>query len=388
VSERASDATAGAAYDDLLDRLLAGHVERTRRAYLGDVAAFGRFRGQEPGAAVAELLAGGPLDARRILLEYVIELRRRDSAPATISRRLSTLRAVARAAGEAGLIGWVLEPPDDEEVERAMDQLALGSVPYLMPRHPGEIDRLDLQHYAIREALGANYLAPVGRPRLVLDAGAGTGQWGFELCEELPGTHVVGLDLVPGKPRRPPGYHAVRGNLLQGLPFVDDRFDFVHQRLLFLAVPVAAWPALVRDLVRVTRPGGWIELVEPPVMAFDRPGPAIGRLAELALAAAARRGLDANSTVNSSLDAYLRDAGVAHVTRREVALPVGEWGGPVGSLMATDFRVAFNSLGQVLEKAGALEPQEVADLVHRVQEEYAERRVSTSIAVAYGQKPA
>jgi SAM-dependent methyltransferase len=387
VSERASDATAGAVYEDLLDRVLAGHVERTRRAYLGDLTAFARFRGKEPAAAVAELMAGGPLDGRRLLLEYVIELRQRDSAPATISRRLSTLRAVARAAREAGLVGWVLEPPDDEEVAQAVDQLALGTVPYLMPRHAGEIDRLDLQHYAFREALGTNYLAPVDRPRLVLDAGAGTGQWGFELCEERPGTHVVGLDLVPGKPRHPPGYHPVRANLLHGLPFQDDRFDFVHQRLLFLAVPVAAWPAVVRDLVRVTRPGGWIELVEPPVMAFDRPGPAIERLAELALAAVARRGLDANSTVYGSLDAYLRDAGVAHVTRREVVLPVGEWGGRVGSLMATDFRVAFNSLGQVLEAAGALEPQEVADLIHRVQEEYAQRQVSTSIAVAYGQKP-
>ena len=86
-------------------------------------------------------------------------------------------------------------------------------------------------------------------------------------------------------------------------------------------------------------------------MAFDRPGPAIRRLAELALAAAARRGLDAKSTVYNSLDAYLRDAGGERVTRREVALPVGEWGGRVGSLMDTDFRVAFNSLGQVLEAA-------------------------------------
>jgi SAM-dependent methyltransferase len=374
-------------YVDLLHRVLAGHVERTRRAYLGDLAAFARFRGQEPAAAVADLLAGGPLDGRRLLLEYVIELRRRDSAPATISRRLSTLRAVARAAREAGLVGWVLEPPDDEEVARAMDQLALGSVPYLMPRHAGEIDRLDLQHYAFREALGTNYLAPVGRPRLVLDAGAGTGQWGFELCEELPETQVVGVDLVPGKPRHPPGYHPVRANVLHGLPFGDDQFDFVHQRLLFVAVPLAAWPELVRDLVRVTRPGGWIELVEPPSMKFDRPGPAIRRLAELALAAAASRGLDANSMVYGSLDAYLREAGVAHVTRREVTLPVGEWGGRVGSLMATDFRVAFNSLGQVLEAAGALEPQEVADLIHRVQKEYAERQVSTSIAIAYGRKP-
>jgi SAM-dependent methyltransferase len=362
-------------------------MERTRRAYQGDIAAFARFRGQDPADAIADLMDAGPLDARHVLLEYVIDLRRRKSAPATVSRRVSTLRTLARLAVEAGLVAWELEPPDDEEVTRAVDQLALGGVPYLIPRHPGEVDRLDLQHYAFREALGANHLAPIGRPRSILDAGAGTGQWAFELCEEFPEAQVVGLDLVPGKPRHPPGYRAVRSNLLAGLPFVGDAFDFVHQRLLFLAVPVTAWPALIQDLVRVTRPGGWIELVEPPLMGFDRPGPAIERLSQLALAAASRRGLDVNSTVYGSLDGWLRDAGTVDVTRREVTLPVGEWGGRVGSLIATDFRVAFTAIGQVLEAAGALAHGEVADLLHRVQVEYAEHRVSTSFAVAYGRKP-
>jgi SAM-dependent methyltransferase len=387
VSERATDATAGAVYADLLDSWLGSHLDRTRRAYQGDIAAFARFRAREPADAIADLMAGGPLDARHVLLEYVIDLRQRGSAPATISRRLSTLRTLARVVADAGVVGWELEPPDDDEIARAMDQLALGGVPYLIPRHPGEVDRLDLQHYAFREALGTNHLAPIGRPHSILDAGAGTGQWAFELCEEFPGAQVLGLDLVPGKPRHPPGYRAVRGNLLAGLPFVDDAFDFVHQRLLFLAVPVDAWRPLVRDLVRVTRPGGWVELVEPPLMGFDRPCPAIGRLSKLALAAAAQRELDASSTVYRSLDGWLRDAGAVDVTRREITLPVGEWGGRVGSLIATDFRVAFTAIGQVLEAAGALTPYEVADLLHRVQVEYAEHRVSTSLAIAYGRKP-
>ena len=387
MSERATDAAAGAVYANLLDRWLASHVDRTRRAYQGDIAAFARFRGLEPADAIADLLAAGPLESRHVLLEYLIDLRRRESATATISRRLSTLRAIARVAAQAGLVRWALEPPDEGEVARAMDQLALGGVPYLIPRHPGEVDRLDLQHYAFREALGTNHLAPIGRPRSILDAGAGTGQWGFELCDEFPEAQVVGLDLVSGKPRHPPGYRSVRANLLTGLPFVDDAFDFVHQRLLFLGVPVAAWPGLVRDLVRVTTPGGWVELVEPPLMGFDRPGPAIERLSKLALAAAARRDLDADSAVYRSLDGWLRDAGAVDVTRREITLPVGEWGGRVGSLIATDFRVAFTAIGQVLEAAGALMPGEVADLVHRVQVEYTEHEVSTSLAIAYGRKP-
>jgi SAM-dependent methyltransferase len=383
-----SEPTADAVYAELLDRFLASHVETTRRAYVSDIAAFARFRRQEPAGAIAELLADGPLEGRRLLLDYVIELRQRDSAPATIGRRLSTLRAVARAAVDAGLIAWALESPDDEEISLAIAQLALGGVPYPIPRHAGEVDRLDIQHYAFRGAVGKNYLAPIDRPRLVLDAGAGTGQWGFDLCDEFPNARVVGLDLVPSKPRRQPRYQTVRANLLRDLPFPDGRFDFTHQRLLFAAIPPPAWPALVRELVRVTRPGGWIELVEGPALQFDREGPGMKRFAQLALVAATRLGLDGTSIVYRSLDTYLRDAGAEGVTRRVVALPVGQWGDRVGSMMATDFRVAWSSLAPVLAAAGALELQEVADLIDQVQREYEELEVSTSLAVAYGQRPA
>jgi len=255
-----------------------------------------------------------------------------------------------------------------------------------MPRHPSEVDRLDLQHYALREALGANYLAPVSSPAFVLDVGSGTGQWGFEVCGQFPEAKVVGLDLAAGKPG-PPGYRLVRSDLLAGLPFVDGRFDFVHQRLLFLAVPQSSWSGVVADLVRVTRPGGWVELVEPPVLGLEGAGPAIQRLRELAAAAVAARGLDTKSTVFESLDHYLREAGMVEVTRREVSLPIGEWGGYVGSLMATDFRVAFTRVCGVLQSRGAVTAREAHELLQGVQEEYEERRVTSAIAIAYGRKP-
>jgi hypothetical protein len=44
--------------------------------------------------------------------------------------------------------------------------------PYIFPRHPREVDRLDLQLYALCEALGV--------------VGCGTGQWAVDLSEELP----------------------------------------------------------------------------------------------------------------------------------------------------------------------------------------------------------
>jgi hypothetical protein len=63
-------------YRELLDRFLAERAERTRQAYTKDLMEFGRFCGREPAKAVAALLAGGPKEARRLLAEYVVELRR------------------------------------------------------------------------------------------------------------------------------------------------------------------------------------------------------------------------------------------------------------------------------------------------------------------------
>lgn len=255
--------------------------------------------------------------------------------------------------------------------------------PYPLPRHPSEIDRLDLQHYAIRAALGANHQAPVRDPKRILDVGAGTGQWGWEMTVEFADALVVGLDLVDGKTGRPPGYQPVRADLLHGLPFREAAFDFVHQRLLFLGIPADSWPAVVRDLVRVTRPGGWIELAEFPVMRFANAGPAIERLREVTLQVVGARGLDTSAAVYESLDGYLREAGAVDVHRREVQLPVGEWGGPVGSLVGTDCRAGFT---RFLEFSSDLPPEERRDLLQRVQEEYEERHVTAGLAIVYGRR--
>ncbi|HEY7199481.1 MAG TPA: class I SAM-dependent methyltransferase, partial [Candidatus Dormibacteraeota bacterium] len=140
-----------------------------------------------------------------------------------------------------------------------------GETSYILPRHPSEIDRLDVQHYSLLEALGVNYLAPIEGPRRVLDVGSGTGQWCFDLAAEHPLALVVGYDLETGK-AGPGNYRFVRGNVLQGLPFAAGVFDFVHQRLMATsAIPRAAWAAVVAELVRVAGPGAWVELVEVPV---------------------------------------------------------------------------------------------------------------------------
>ena len=383
--ERDSDGIARARA--LLERFLANRSDRTLKAYSTDLEEFARSTDQALDGAIAQLLAGGPIAAQRVVLDYAVDLHRQGSAPSTINRRLATLRSLVRAAQESGVIAWWLEVPTGEQIALAIESDTTSeNVRYLLPRHPGEIDRLDIQHYALRETMGANFLAPVDSPHWLLDVGCGTGQWGFEACVQFPNAMVVGLDLVAGKPNRPSRYYWVKANLLQGLPFVHDQFDFVHQRLLVTGVPVASWPAVVAEFVRVTRPGGWVELVEPP-LALEEAGPATERLLALTTGISAALGLDTTRVVFDSLDDYLRQAGLVGVERRHLSMPIGRWGGQIGSLLVTDLRAGFTRVCEVLQARSKLSAEEAADVIKRAHEEWEHGRMSWTFAIAFGRKP-
>jgi SAM-dependent methyltransferase len=371
----------------LVDSFLTDRNDRTSQAYTIDLDDFAAFLGTTRAGAATRLLAGGPNAAWHLVLEYAIDLRRRDRAATTIDRRLNTLRALVRDAHQLGVVEWPLQLPSEEEILAAMEKLpAKDTGHYLLPRHLEEIDRLDIQHYAMRETLRANYLAPIEDPDRVLDVGCGTGQWGFELCRRFASALVVGVDLVPGKPDSPPLYRFVKGNVLHALPFADDQFDFVHQRFLVTGLPLASWGAVVGELSRVTRPGGWVELVEGP-WGGGRAGPAAQRLRDAALPLLASLGLDTNDVVHRSLDGYLRAAGLTNVVRQDVEVPIGRWGGAVGSLMVTNLRAGTTRICEVLQARGELSAEEAWELVQAAQVDWEDGRMAYPVAIAFGQKP-
>nr|BBH92214.1 hypothetical protein KTA_04130 [Thermogemmatispora argillosa] len=107
----------------------------------------------------------------------------------------------------------------------------------------------------------------------------GSGIGAVEMHALFPHALVVGGDVsLASLPQPvPPTCVFVRANVLEGLPFPDGQFTSTHQRLLVAAIPAHAWPGVVQELVRVTRPGGWIELVEASDV-FQPAGPATRRL--------------------------------------------------------------------------------------------------------------
>ena len=50
------------------------------------------------------------------------------------------------------------------------------------------------------------------------------------------------------------------GNVNEPLPWADETFDFVFVRCMFSAITGASWPSVLREVMRVLKPGGFVEI--------------------------------------------------------------------------------------------------------------------------------
>jgi ubiquinone/menaquinone biosynthesis C-methylase UbiE len=268
-------------------------------------------------------------------------------------------------------------------------------VPYALPRDMEEINRLDFQHYMLRFALQGLYAAPITNPASILDVGTGTGRWALEMAQVFPRANVIGVDINPPPPDeraasgmdvRPPNYAFAPGNVLERLPFADGAFDFVHMRLLFTAIPSDRWPRVVRELARVTAPGGWVESVE--TTGLHDGGPHVEQLMEWIRQLSARRGVDlANST---RVVEFMRAAGLTNVAGSVVRVPTGAYGGRLGSLVATDFLSVSKGYGGLIVAAGLTSPERFDETLAGMRADFSARRgrCYTPFYVAIGQRAA
>lgn len=269
----------------------------------------------------------------------------------------------------------------------------LATAPYFLPKDSEEVNRLDFQHYLFRFALKGNFAAPIQSPSNVLDVGTGTGRWAMELASLFPQANVIGLDVVPppadetvslgnGLDRRPANYIYVQGNVLDGLPFPDATFDFVHQRLLVAAIPEDRWQAVVNELFRVTKPGGWIELLEAiPTQG----GPGMNLLYDWLVKVGLRRGV--NTLITPHIVDFLHGAGAQSVVGTNLPMALGSWGGRAGSMMETNYFALHKGLLAVMEQLGITTPEAFEQAMQAARQEIAQGRYVWPYFLAYGQRP-
>jgi len=271
--------------------------------------------------------------------------------------------------------------PDGQTLPRSLAEAPVGTP-----------SRANFQHMMLQTALGGNYLAPVEDPHYILDVGCGGGRWAYELAEQFPQSRVVGVDTTPpptdaaisgihGLPR-PDNLLFKQADVLAGLPFAASTFNFVHQRLLALAIPLQAWPHVTAELVRVTHPGGWVELVEGDLVRNG--GPALDTLQQWITTLARKRGID--PCAGQHIGEMLHGAGLHRIVAHDIELPIGSHGGRFGELMAEDFLARVEQLRTMVVSSGLTTSPEYDRFLAALSIEMASYSYTQPFHVAYGQR--
>jgi ubiquinone/menaquinone biosynthesis C-methylase UbiE len=136
-----------------------------------------------------------------------------------------------------------------------------------------EMARLLGQERLLTKAMGGLFPSDLDITQVhdVLDIACGPGGWCQELAFEHQEIQVVGVDISTTMLRYAQAQAQVQGldniifsqmDVTQPLDFPDDSFDFVNARALVGFMQKERWPDLVREMLRVTRPGGTIRLTD------------------------------------------------------------------------------------------------------------------------------
>jgi SAM-dependent methyltransferase len=256
---------------------------------------------------------------------------------------------------------------------------------YGVPKHLNaeEIKRLSLQNRLINTGLGG--LLPeqpeTARFSSVLDVGCGTGGWLIELAKSDPDiTSLTGIDInekIVAFARQQAAAEKVSNRVkfqamdaIRALTFPDAHFDLINQRLAVSWLRTWDWTGLLREYLRVSRPGGMVRVTEMNFLPAQASSSALLQLCELMVKASYQAGHlyrpDGNSLLEALPDLLIRH-GLKHVQSHPYTLEA-RGGTQKGDLLAEDMQRLFQNVKFFLNKWVRL-PEDYDDICQRMARE-------------------
>ncbi|RUP48898.1 S-adenosyl-L-methionine-dependent methyltransferase [Jimgerdemannia flammicorona] len=261
---------------------------------------------------------------------------------------------------------------------------------YMLPNDEREVSRLDLQHYIMRHLVHGNFNAPVEedleRGINVLDMGCGSGRWVLDMAVDYPNSTFTGIDMAEVFPVDPddipPNARFMIANTLKGLPFPDETFDYVFQRFMVLSFTPQDWKFAVNEIVRLTKPGGWVELFEL-ACTTERP-PVDITVWQGFMTVCAAKGID--HTEVWRLKSHLMAHNFNNVELDYISCPLG-WSGRVGEMHVNNLHLAYLAMGPVVAPVLGIDQDEWSTIVQRRMDGFKERKSWQKAPYVYGKKP-
>ncbi|KAF7725143.1 hypothetical protein EC973_000395 [Apophysomyces ossiformis] len=163
--------------------------------------------------------------------------------------------------------------------------------------------------------------------------------------------------------------------LEEDLPFKDDTFDYVQQSLVALVYSTSDWSRVLSELVRVTKPGGYIQLTEVDLFIHQAGPKAIAFQEEYI-------------RVARQMKEMLETAGLHEVEGRFVSIPIGCWGLDIGILWKENFDEFMRAAQPFLTSHLGLSSSEFKQKWRDTVEELNQCKTFSNIHAAWGHKPA
>ncbi|CAB5382170.1 unnamed protein product [Rhizophagus irregularis] len=242
------------------------------------------------------------------------------------------------------------------------------TVKYIFPNDDEEIEKLELQYYLFKEYWRTCYTSPI-TPMLtagggrVLDIGCGPGTWIMDLASKYKSTTFIGIDISPMFPQhvKPRNASFVQYNILNKIPFPNDTFDYVHQSLLSSAFTTSQWKEVIKEIVRVTKPGGWVEFLEYDYFVHNE-GPISQRINASTISFFLSQGLIPN--ISKHLPEILQSTEQLMDIHCEIkSVPIGNWGGTLGSVALEVIGIEISALRNNLQPLMGLSDQHYEALI-------------------------
>jgi len=209
------------------------------------------------------------------------------------------------------------------------------------------------------------------------------------MATDFPDSEFQGIDVAEVFPVDivPRNVKFQKVNVTKGLPFGDNTFDFVFQRSMLLSYSENDWPAVIKELVRVTKPGGWIELLENDLLIHDA-----GEITTIWFSyfvdGLKARGIEYK--VGRHLDKLLRaEPAMTKISKLYYSSPMG-WGqdkfGGLGELLRQNSEMSFRSLRPVICLSLGIATSDYDEMTLKAMEELIAHKSWSNYYSTWGQK--
>ncbi|RUS21236.1 S-adenosyl-L-methionine-dependent methyltransferase [Endogone sp. FLAS-F59071] len=252
--------------------------------------------------------------------------------------------------------------------------------------YEAKIGRPDGLHAMLKQINHGNYQVPIEEELQkgikVLDAGCRHGNWVLEMAKDYPSSQFVGIHVSKGFSScfAPSNCSFVQADIVKGLQFPDNTFDYVHQRFSGFSYTQANWVNVVAELIRVTKPGGWIELCELE-SEMQRKGPCTEYISKAIDDLMVSQGI--NLGIVKHLSGFF--SGLENLYSDYHMVPIG-WNGRVGEMSAAAWQKSVLAKRNKIAAVLRMNEEAYDQLVQQALGEFATYKTWVKMSYMYGTK--